>query len=90
MNGNKIMFKMTKEQFDGIERHITITNEEMGTVKVDVGCLKTEVNNIKQNMEDFKSTNSKEHDTINGKLWWILTSVIVLSLISIAINVAFK
>ena len=67
-------------------RHIEILNKELGGVQTDVAVIKNDISTIKTNHEEFKLCNSKEHDKLNAKLWWILGVVVLTELINIGIN----
>ena len=81
---------MNGKNLKDVWKHIEVTNEEMGAVKADVGCIKNDINWMKQDALELKTTNSREHKEINGKLWWILTTIIVLNILGIGISIYMK
>ena len=64
-----------KEDIEKLYDHAKIANEEVGAIKVDIAEIKTDLIWVKTQL-----------NRIDERAWWILSTVILGSLISIAVN----
>jgi len=71
--------KYYDESIIELKNHARVANEEMSVIKNDIGWMKGK-------FEDF----DKRWDRLDNRIWAIIATTILGTLLSIAINVYFK
>ena len=78
---------------ENVEKHLAIANEEMGVIKNDIGMVKEDIAEIKAHVNWIRQVYGdweKRWTGLDNRVWAIMGTVILGTLLSIAVNLYFK